>query len=176
MDTAKVQRVSEKLHACQLFLVHMAESRGDWQKFGSYLSAFLSAYRAIFWRLIRVADSRSERVRLAWLVEQLYKTNPTIGFLRNARDIEDHEFGIKYFTNVTFSRAYVPESRFAPRPSGRFDKARSVRYPAVREFHEFIAFKDHPQRDMIEFCAAGLDDAREFVHQTLKTIFEPNAA
>jgi hypothetical protein len=175
MDTAKLQRISEKLDACQILLGHMVDSRSEWLKFGIYLSAFLSAYREIFWRLIRTAKGTPCELQIEDSVEQFYRDNPTVGFLKNARDIETHEFGIEYFRNFAFSMSYLPKSRFAPHPSDTTDIAYS-RYPAVREFHEFLAFKGHPQEDMIEFCAAGLDQAREFVYQTLRAISETAAA
>lgn len=175
MDTARLQRISEKLDACQLFLGHMIDSRGEWLKFGIYLSAFLSAYREIFWRLIRAAKGTPCELQIGNSVDQLYRDNRTVGFLKNARDIETHEFGIEYFRNFAFSTSYLPQSRFAPYPSDTTGIAHS-HYPAVREFHEFLAFKGKPQEDMIELCATGLDQARQFVYQTVRAISETQAA
>jgi hypothetical protein len=168
------QGVFEKLSECRHFLVQMAdyESTGDVQKFLYSLSAFLSAFRSIAFRLYGVTGVQHGNAAKRSLQVQLH-AHPKIGFLIDRSNVEIHEDGVKVWQRYRVSIGDSMNSDWPPRWGQRPDRFAS---PFEPRFHRSVQqpvttvvdwqFDGHSS-NLIELCHDALKDMDRIIRQNI---------
>jgi hypothetical protein len=159
------ERVFDKVNECQFFLVLMAESEKEPEKFMYFLSAFLSAFRSVCYRLFGVVGKQRGPAGKAALRSQL-DSNARIAFLSGRRDTEVHSDGVKVWQryNLQFSdsmNAAEPSrwTRVYERWSSRFKDGPRVMY---LDWHF-----DGDNSNIIELCHDALNDLENIARQNV---------
>jgi hypothetical protein len=164
---ANQARVWEKVRESRFFLTLMMHYEGEPEKFGFCLSAFLSGFRSIAYRLMRFTAMTRGRRDMEALKKRL-DSRRDIDFLRGARDVEVHGDGVVILRAFSFSVSdSIPErwwSRWNPKPS-RWESRSAPAQVELR--HRGWQFGDHAVRNVIELCRHSLDEVEEIVRQTL---------
>lgn len=159
--------VKYKIAECRYFLDAMIErEKGETDvarilEFGYNLSAFMSAFRSIIFRLRGVAGR--SRSRLVWA--ELETSHPEVVFLKEMTDFEVHGDGPTVLPHCTVkidSSVHVGgSSRWPSRLGSRFGAGR---FHPLRSRHGKIStnitgwyFKGAPH-DVIELCKNSLDE------------------
>jgi hypothetical protein len=162
------ERVLDKVRESRFFLVQMDnhEKALDTEKFLYCLSAFLSAFRTITFRLYGVTEHKHSKEKARLLLSQL-KNHPEIGFLMSRRDVEVHEDGAVVFQRFTVHAADpVPQvmdkyaDRFASRFGSRYAQGVVIRRAAGWQF------AGNP-KNLIELGHDALDAIEVFIRQVL---------
>ena len=98
------ERVYDQVRECRFFLARMAdyESARDTESFLFCLSAFLSAFRSITFRLYGVTEKQRGKAAKVMLWKKL-RAHPQIGFLVARSNVEIHEDGVKVWQRYTVS-------------------------------------------------------------------------
>lgn len=159
------QRVFDKIGECRFFLSLMAESENrEPQKFMYFLSAFLSAFRTVCYRLYGVVGKQyGEAGKLA--LKTVLRSNTKITFLSSRRDTEVHSDGAKVWRrfNLQFAESMNAEpsrwTRVFDRWSSRHKDGPRVMY---RDWHF-----DGDNSNIIELCRDALDELEGIVRQHL---------
>ncbi len=164
---ANQARVWEKLRESRFFLTLMRDYEGDPEKFGFCLSAFLSAFRSIAYRLARYTKI-TQGVQARNGLMALLGSQPDIAFLTQARNVEVHEDGVVISRMFSYSFADSdPErwrSRWDPWPN-RWESRPGP--PQVQLRHRWWQFANRTAQDLVDLCSACLNETEEIVRQTL---------
>jgi hypothetical protein len=165
-------RVFDKVRECRFFLEQMAnyETAQDIDKFLYCLSAFLSAFRTVAYRLYGVTENRKGNPASLTLQNQLH-THAEIGFLIQRSNVEAHEDSVvvhKRFTvHVTASIPDRWKSKWAPDTNkwqSRFS-SRDGDVVGVRRAPGW-QFAGNP-KNLIELCHDALNAMEECARQAL---------
>jgi hypothetical protein len=168
------ERVQDKVREAHFFLVEMAnyERAFDTEKFLYCLSAFMSAFRTIAFRLYGVTENLNGSLAKNALRTQLHG-HSDIRFLIERTNVELHEDGVVVFQRYHASVA-PPETtrwgrdwgrrdeRFCSRLGSRYSEAVVVRQPAGWQFAG-------SSKNLIELCHDGLEAMEGFIGQVLAT-------
>ena len=172
------QRVQDKVREARFFLVEMAtyERAFDTEKFLYCLSAFMSAFRTIAFRLYGVTENVKGVTAKNALRSQLHG-HTHIKFLIERTNVELHEDGVvvfqRYYTAVSSSET-LPwgtnlrrrDERFRSRFGSRYSEAVVVRQPAGWQFAG-------SSKNLIELCHDALEAMEGFIRQVLGTNPQP---
>jgi hypothetical protein len=168
------QGVFEKHSECRYFLVQMAdyESAGDVQKLLYCLSAFLSAFRSIAFRLYGVTEMQHGKTAKRSLRDQLH-AHPKIGFLVDRSNVEIHEDGVKVWQRFHVSIGDSTSTDWPSRWNQRTDRWASRFEP---RFHQSVQepvttvvdwqFDGYPS-NLIELCYDALNDMDSLIRQNI---------
>ncbi len=168
------ERVVDKVRECRFFLARMAdhEGVGETENFLFCLSAFLSAFRSIAYRLYGLTEMQRGEVAKVALKNQLH-AHPQIGFLIGKSNVEIHEDGVTVLQRCTVS---VGNSITTKWPS-RFWSRRTERWPSRFEsrFQKgvqiHVTVKDWQfegnQSNLIVLCHDALDEMENFIRQNI---------
>jgi hypothetical protein len=165
-------RVFDKARECRFFLILMAEHEKalDIEKFLYCLSAFLSAFRTIAYRLYGVTENRKGKQASRALQNQIH-IHPEIGFLIQRSNIEVHEDGVlvhqRFTVHVTASIPDRWKSRWAP-DTNKWQSRFTSRYADGVEVRraEGWQFAGNP-KNLIELCYDALNAMEECARQAL---------
>lgn len=102
-----LERALEKVDEARFFLARMEDHGGNWPEFGYYLSAFLSAFRSIHYRLCCLGAG--DRVKC------LSDSDKEVNFLIQARDAEVHKEGVGIVLTVASAGPWA-HSPWGPSP------------------------------------------------------------
>lgn len=151
--------ITEKFRESRFFLVCMAEYErlADIKKFLFCLSAFLSAFGSIRYRVLGV-ETESQGETAMFNLEQKLNDHPRIGFLSKLRNVEVHRDGVTvwplyHLADFTKSTPGPLELHF---------------FPTIPNQVRVIGFRfgGHPQdQNLIEFCHDTLNDFEEISRQ-----------
>lgn len=167
------ERVLDKVRECRFFLVHMDyyEKALDTEKFLYCLSAFMSAFRTIVFRLYGVTENRLGKAAEHRLKDQLY-SHSEINFLIARTNVELHEDGVVVFQRFTVHASDpVPSvadrfgrdaDRFGSRFGSRYGDGVVVRRAVGWQFAE-------NSKNLIELCHDALEAMEGFIRQVLTT-------
>lgn len=169
------ERVLDKARECRFFLTQMAEyeKAKDTEKFLYCLSAFMSAFRTIAFRLYGVAENRHGIPAKHALKSQLH-SNQEIAFLLERTNVELHEDGVVVFQRFTV-RAADPSPATRERFAGRFVSRWGWRegQGAVISRLDGWQFAENP-KNLVELCHDALEAMEMFIRQVLTA--EPSGA
>lgn len=168
------QRVQDKVREAHFFLVEMAtyERAFETEKFLYCLSAFMSAFRTIAFRLYGVTENLKGAAAKNALRKQLHD-HLDIKFLIERTNVELHEDGVvvfqRYHASVSSSES-LPwgrhlgrrGERFHSRFGSRYSETVIVRQPAGWQFAG-------SSKNLIELCHDGLEAMEGFFRQVLAT-------
>ncbi|MGB8801413.1 MAG: hypothetical protein WCC97_12050 [Candidatus Acidiferrales bacterium] len=158
-------RVRDKIREARFFLeqteTHVEQH--DSEQFMVCLSAFLTAFRSILYRMYGVAREQGGCAGFAAAEAQL-KAHPDIVFLKDRTDFEVHgdapivwpRFTLEY---IRSTHMHYDERRWLSKPKSRFESRFSPKTnsPSSRHKVEFWYF-DGRYTDLIELCRNSLDD------------------
>lgn len=152
-------RVLEKLDEARFFLERMENHKEQWPEFGYYLSAFVSAFASIFYRLNCLGAGNE--------VSSFKESHKDVAFLtlpeEGARHREVHREGIPLVSGYEVSAASTgpwASSLFRGPFRGAF---RASPWEETQgSVHRVWRFK-HGSRDVIKLCRDALQATREFV-------------
>lgn len=167
-------RVLDKAREARFFLVQMAdyEQALDTEKFLYCLSAFMSAFRTVAFRLYGVTENLKGTGAKQTLKDQLHG-HPEIKFLIERTNVELHEDGAVVFQRYTM-QVSDPEpvrwrrdtsrdsNRFRSRFGSRYSEAVIVRQAAGWQFAG-------SSKNLIELCHDGIEAMEGFITQVLAT-------
>lgn len=165
-------RVLDKVREARFFLVQMAgyEQALDTEKFLYCLSAFMSAFRTIAFRLYGVTENIRGAGAKRILKDQLYG-HWEIKFLLERTNVELHEDGVVVFQRYT-AQVSSPEpsrwtwgarldvNRFRSHFGSRYSEAVIVRRAAGWQFAG-------SSKNLIELCHDGVEAMEGFIRQVL---------
>ncbi len=167
------ERVLDKVHECRFFLVQMADHEEllDTEKFLFCLSAFMSAFRTIAFRLYGVTENRLGEASKHRLKDRLH-SHSEVNFLIMRTNVELHEDGAVVFQRYTVHASdSVPmvadrfgrdADRFASRFGSRYGQGVVIRRAAGWQFAE-------NSKNLIELCHDALEAMEGFIRQVLTT-------
>jgi hypothetical protein len=168
---SKRDGVAYKINECRFFLAEMVErekQRERHQEFGYCLSAFLSAFRSVGYRLNGILGNARTKV----LERELELLHPDIWFLLDMRNFEVHGDGPTVWPRFTLTispgsgrwasrwsrraRPAFAASRFRPRLSTEGIKTKIIGW----------LFEGHP-KDVIDLCRESLDRLEDVARREL---------
>ena len=165
-------RVFDKVRECRFFLEQMAMHDGahDIDKFLYSLSAFLSAFRTVAYRLYGVTENRKGKSASRAVQDQLH-THAEIGFLIQRSNVEAHEDGVLVYPRFTVRvTASIPnrwKSKWAPNTSkwqsrftSRYDDVVGVRRAPGWQF------AGNP-KNVADLCSDALTSMEECARSSL---------
>lgn len=165
------ERVWDKVRECRFFLIQMAEHEKakETDKFLYCLSAFLSAFRTIAFRLYGVVQRRFDGAAKHALKNRLH-SHAEISFLIERTNVELHEDGVLVFERFTVHGVdHFP--RETGRFSGRFRARFGPRLGIVIHPAEGWQFAENPM-NLVELCRDGLEAMES---ATREVMTEPSA-
>jgi hypothetical protein len=172
-------RVAEKILECRYFLSLMAEHElaMNIEKFMYCVSAYLSSFRTIIYRLAGVTNTCKGKAAQDKLWAQL-ESREDVWFLKDATDLEVHGDGPKiwqhYTVNVSNSVARgksgtrLTSRRFVGRfRGGRFSSGNEVHQSRGSTKH--WQFEGHP-KNLFELCRTSLDEMEALFRKEHPTV------
>ena len=158
----------EKIREARFFLQQMGiyEKALDTEKLFYCLSAFLSAFRTITFRLYGVTEHKHGKEKAQLLLSQL-KSHPDIAFLMTRRDVEVHADGALVFERFTVHAADpVPQfvDKYADRFASRFGPRYYPQAGVVIRPAGGWQFGGNP-KNLIELGRNALSAIEEFIRQ-----------
>jgi hypothetical protein len=159
------QRVADKVRECRFFLVEMAihEKSLETEKFLYCLSAFLSSFRTVTYRLYGVTENKLGKAAQEALKAQL-RNNHDIHFLVRRTNVELHEDGAVVLQKYTIHAADpIPSHddtwfRTTKKPRSRFGSRHGVviRRAAGWQFAEDV-------KNIAKLCHDALEALEEII-------------
>jgi hypothetical protein len=167
------ERVYDKIKECQFFVARMADyeqSADSPEHFLYCISAFLSAFRTVAYRLYGVTKTRRGKAAQVALRHQLH-AHSQIGFLLSKSNVEIHEDGVRvwqrYNVNIGESMQWRESSRWN-RNNDRWSSRVEGRYPVQTT----VTVKDWQfegnQSNLIILCHDALAEMENFVRQNIQ--------
>jgi hypothetical protein len=165
------ESVQQKLREARFFLVLMADHEQALATEGFFfgVSAFLSAFRSIAYKLYGVTENKLGKQAKVDLMRDLH-THPLIGFLIESSNTEVHSDGVRLWQRYTIHyEERIPSrwgSRFIRKP--RFASRFKTPYKGLKVSYRAIdwQFEERPT-NLIELCHDALDAIEEFARQVL---------
>jgi hypothetical protein len=167
------QGVVDKMSECRFFLVLMAdyERGGETQKFLHCLSAFLSSFRSIAYRLYGVTEAQRGKAAKIALRDQLH-AHPKIGFLIGRSNVEIHEDGVKVWQRYNVSVGDSIRTKWPPRWSRRTERWPPRFEPRFRQTVQTQVtvvdwqFEGY-HSNLIELCHDALNEMEHFMRENI---------
>jgi hypothetical protein len=172
VNATNPDRVFDKVRECRFFLEQMAnyEKAQDIDKFLFCVSAFLSAFRTVAYRLFGVTQNRKGRPASLALQDQLH-THAEIGFLIQRAIVEIHSDGVMVYPRLTVHvTASIPDrwkSKWVP-DTNKWQSRFTSRYGDVVGVRRAPGwqFGGNP-KNLIELCSDALNAMEECARQSL---------
>jgi len=150
------------------------EGAGETENFLFCLSAFLSAFRSVAYRLYGVTETQRGKAAKIVLKNQLH-AHPKIGFLIGKSNVEIHEDGVTVWQRYTVSvgdsmatkwpsRWNRRTERWPPRFEPRFEETVKT-HVTVRDWQ----FEGN-QSNLIVLCHDALDEMENFIGQNISLV------
>ncbi|PYT45012.1 MAG: hypothetical protein DMG45_02765 [Acidobacteria bacterium] len=176
--TSIPERVFDKVRECRFFLARMAdyESAEDIENFLFCLSAFLSAFRSIAYKLYGVTEKQRGKTAKITLKKELH-THPQVGFLIGRSNVEVHADGVKVWQRYNLSigdsisgawthdaELFEDQSEMCrpPRFQPRFQRSAKTQVATVVDWQ----FEGH-QSNLIGLCHDALNEMENFIRQNI---------
>jgi hypothetical protein len=170
------ERVFDKVNECRFFLARMAdyESVRETENFLYCLSAFLSAFRSITYRLYGVTEKQKGKAAKVTLRKEL-ELHPQIGFLIGRCNVEVHEDGVKVWQRYTVSVGDLISDRWPPRwvrKTERWPPHFQPRFQQSVRTHTTVVdwqFDGYPS-NLIALSHDALNEMENFIRQNISVV------
>jgi hypothetical protein len=167
------ERVFDKVRECRFFLARMAdyERTGEVENFLFCLSAFLSAFRSIAYRLYGVTENQRGKAAKVTLRKELH-AHPQVGFLISRSNVEVHEDGVKVWQRYNVSVGDSTSDRWPPRWDHRTERwpprfqarfQRSVQTQVTVVDWQFEGYHSN----LTKLCHDALNEMETFIKQNI---------
>jgi len=165
------ESVFDKARECRYFLVRMAEHElaGKTENFLFCLSAFLSSFRSVAFRLYGVTETQRGPAAKSALRSQLH-THPQIGFLIRKSNVEIHEDGATVRQRYTVTVGDSISTKWPARwthQTERWPSRLGSRYNETAQTHVVHTgwqFEGN-QENLIALCHDALNEMESVIRQ-----------